>query len=101
MTIIDALNSEVGNITLANKILIQQGLNPDEDFTTENNLSIEIAKAYCFRAMVSQPDFSEDGLSITLNRTQMITEANRIFKANGLESEMILLTPTIKSHKLW
>jgi len=96
MTILEALNSEVGNITLASKYLVLQGLNPDDTFTVENSSSVELTKAYCFRALVTQSDFSEDGLSITMNRPFMMYEANRIFLLNGFESEMFDLKPKIK-----
>jgi hypothetical protein len=98
MTVLGALNIEVGNLTLAGKYLVLQGLYPAEVFNAENSGKVEICKAYCFRALLAQPDFSEDGLSITLNRAEMKSEANRIFLANGLEDEMIGVNqPKIKN----
>lgn len=97
MTILQALNTEVGNINLASKYIVSQGLNPNETFSEDNADEVKLAKAYCFRAMISQPDFSEDGLSITLNRQQLIAEANRIFTLNGLTDDLIGAKPTISN----
>jgi hypothetical protein len=95
MTFLEALNTEVNNQALCNKILVIRGLDPDSEFTSSDANDIEIAKAFCFRALVTQPDFSEDGLSITLNRSSLISEANRIFEANDLTDEMIVILPII------
>ena len=97
MTVLEALNIEVGNIDLSEKYLLLQGLNTFDDFSTDNSGSVELAKAYCFRAKVAEADFSEDGLSITINRPALIAEANRIFTANGLTEELIGSSPTLKS----
>lgn len=102
MTILEALNAEVGNITLSNKFLVLRGLNPTDTFSLDNSSEVEIAKAFCFRAMVNQPDFSEDGLSITFSRADLIREANRIFAANDLTDEIIEVVPKIESKtNLW
>ncbi len=102
MTIIEALNIEVGNTTLAEKYLILRGLVPTDVYTPDNNNDVEIAKAYCFKVLASQPDFSEDGLSIQYSREELIRQANEIFQKNGLDYLMVSTSPTVKNAtNLW
>jgi len=89
MTVLEALNIDVGNEALSNKNLILIGLDPVTEFSSDNNSEVELAKAYCFKSIATSPDFSEDGLQITYDRKYLIEEANRIFELNNLPDEVI------------
>lgn len=102
MIIIDALNTEVKDKALAEKFIIQQGLNPDDVYSASNIKEVELCKAYCFKALLTQPDWSEDGLSVSYNRNYLIAEANRIFELNGLSDLKISTSPKISNGtSLW
>lgn len=89
MTILEALNVEVNNQVLSNKYLVMIGLDPLVEYSSDNNSELDLAKAYCFKSIVTQPDFAEDGLNIKYNRNFLINEANRIFKLNNLPDEIM------------
>jgi hypothetical protein len=97
MTTLEALNIEVGSKSLAEKYLIQQGIISTDTYSVSNHAAVELAKAYCYRALVNMPDWSEDGLSITYSREYMLNEANRIFTENGLTDAVISVQPTISN----
>jgi hypothetical protein len=102
MTVLEALNTSIGDLALSNKNLVLRGLDPDEVFSLSNSTEVEIAKAFCLRDLLTNPDFSEDGLSITYNRPAMIKEMERIFLANGLDNEIIDFNPIIHDRSgLW
>ena len=102
MTVLDALDVEVNNQVLSNKNLILVGLDPVTEFSSTNNDTIEIAKAYCFKALASQPDYGEDGLSVKYDRKYLIEESNRIFTLNGLLDELIGGSPSVSNKTgLW
>jgi len=102
MTVLEALNVETNNQVLSEKNLILVGLDPTTIFTVSNNSTVELAKAYCFKAIVTQPDYGEDGLTVKYTRSYLITEANRIFILNGLIDEVIGDNPTVSDKSgLW
>jgi len=102
MTVLEALNIEVGNSTLASKYLALRGLNAADVYSATNHNEVEIAKAYCFKTLAAQPNISEDGLSIQYSRSELIRQANEIFAKNNLESEMIGTSPTVSNGtNLW
>lgn len=89
MTVLEALNAEVNNQTLSSKYLVLVGLEGALEYASNNNSKVELAKAYCFKAIVTQPDFGEDGLSVQYDRKYLIEEANRIFLKNDLQEQVI------------
>lgn len=102
MTVLDALNVEVNNQVLSNKYLVLVGLDPVTVYSPDNNEDVDLAKAYAFKAIVTQPDWSEDGLNIKYDRNYLIKEADRIFKLNDLLDEIINASPTVSdSTRLW
>jgi len=103
MTVLESLNIEVNNQVISEKSLIQVGLDSTSIYSLENSPTVELAKAYAFKSIITQPDYSEDGLAVEYDRKYLVMEANRIFKINGLEDEMIgQSTPVINNKTgLW
>lgn len=102
MTVLEALNVEVNNITLSEKYLNLVGAVLTDEYSQANHSQVELAKAYCFKAIATQPDWSEDGLSIKYSREYLVKEANRIFDLNDLEDEKIDSIPKISdSTGIW
>lgn len=102
MTVLEALNVDVNNITLSEKNLILIGLDSTSIYSPDNNSEVELAKAYCFKSIVTQPDWTEDGQSAKYSREYLVKEANRIFELNGLDDEIINFIPTISdSTNIW
>lgn len=102
MTVLEALNVEVNNQVLSNKYLVLVGLDPAILYSATNNETVDLAKAYCFKSIVTQPDFGEDGLNVEYDRNYLINEANRIFGLNNLPDEIIGASPKISdSTGLW
>ena len=95
MTIKDAINTEVKDGQLVEKYCIFRGVDPLATYASGNFTEAEIIKAYCFKALVSQPDWSEDGLSVKYNRAELIKQANVIFENNDLTDEVILTEGSI------
>ena len=89
MTILEAVNVEVNNANLVEKYCIYRSINSSDTYSSVNFVEAEIIKAYCFKALITQPDWSEDGLSVKYNISDLIRLANKIFTDNDLESEII------------
>ena len=102
MTVLEALNVEVNNQVLSEKYLVLIGLDPVTVYSPDNNDEVDLAKAYAFKAIASQPDWAEDGLNIEYDRNFLIQEANRIFELNDLLDEIIGASPTVSdSTGIW
>lgn len=102
MTVLEALNVEVNNQVLSEKNLILVGLDPTTLFSASNNDTVELAKAYCFKSILTQPDYGEDGLTVKYSRSYLRNEANRIFELNGLIDEIIGDNPVVSDASgLW
>lgn len=102
MTVLEALNVEVNNQTLSEKYLVLVGLDPVTVYSPANNDTVDLAKAYAFKAIATQPDWSEDGLNIKYDRSYLVSEANRLFELNDLLDEIIGGSPKIEdSTGIW
>lgn len=102
MTVLEALNVDVNNTTLSEKNLILIGLTITDEYSPSNNSEVELAKAYCFKSLATQPDWAEDGQSAKYSREYLVTEANRIFELNDLLDEIVDFIPKISdSTGIW
>ncbi len=97
MDVFEALNTEVNSAKLSNKYLVLVGLVPTDTFTADNFPQVELAKAYCFRAILTQPDYSEDGLAVNYDRKYLLAEANRIFEQNNLDDLIMGGVPKVNN----
>ena len=102
MTILEALNVDVNNSKLSEKNLIKVGLDSSLTYEISFDATIELAKAYCFKSIATQPDWNEDGQGANYSRSYLIKEANRIFELNDLDSEIIFGKNTVSDiTNLW
>lgn len=102
MTNLEALQS-LSNLEAPNlheKILLDNAVNPTDDYTSENKDIIELCSAYVYKAELTHPDFSEGKLRIAVNSKALKSLMNAIFKKNNLPEEMVILKAKIQFETL-
>jgi len=85
---------------LIDKLLIDQSITGSDTYTASNKDSIEIATAYCLKALAFTNNFKEGGLAISFNTGELIKQANLIFKKHNLTTEVVEEKAQIKFDQL-
>jgi hypothetical protein len=90
MTNLEALQSIVGvnypfGINTYNKALIDQGLNPSDDYSLSNSKSIDLAFAGVLITVITSVDIKEGGYQVTnADRDALIKVLNGIYNKYGM-----------------
>jgi len=100
MTITEALQKEIGKTDLIEIVLTELGITGSTTFTSDAAIikDRDLAKAHILMRLAVGPDIKESDLTITLSRTEMKEEAQRIFDLYGIEYGS---RPSVNSYKAW
>jgi len=102
MTIQDVLNLHVNQPDIAAASLSRVAMDGSVTFDNTTDMNVfDVARAYAYKTLAAQPDWSEDGLSAKYNRAYLISEANRIFSAQGMADEVIGAPTIISKTNQW
>lgn len=79
-----------GNTLLLSGVLLDNGVNEDDEYTTENKSLLQVCSAYVVKTLLVNPETKEGSLSVKYDKKELRNYANTIFKNNGLNSEIII-----------
>ena len=104
MTKLEALKSTI-NFPLPDamydKVLIDQAINPTDEYTSANIKEIDLAALGLLFALLTSPDIKEGDFSRTLpDRPQLLAYYSAICTKHGVVNPLVT-KPTVKAVSVW
>ena len=73
--------------TMLEKVLIDHGLDPEQSYEASDKEDVDLTLAELCLVLLTTPDFNEGGLSMNIDRKQLITLRRTILRKYGIEDE--------------
>jgi hypothetical protein len=97
MTTLEALQSQIEytNANLMTKALVDQGIAGTETYSATYTRAVDLACADICQYLLSHPDLSEGGLSVSYDKTALAALRDRLLAKHGVTTGR----PTIQAAK--